>query len=131
VGLLRARQKRYDCAIQSYLKALWVQTSSVDARDSLNIAITENRLGLAYGKCGDLLQAISLLEKTLEHYDKAKMKADHHCVVEAQTALLDFRSRHLQQSLSLAKHTPLLSMRRLGHIHEEREYQVEQRSTRW
>lgn len=133
VGMIRAKQNKYDCAIRSFLKALWLQTSKMDT-PALDIAMTENRLGLAYGNSGNLPQAISLLEKSLEDYEKAKMKVEHFCVVEAQSALADFRSRHLQK---IFQHKPNRygksygKVRRLSHIQEEREFHSERGFSRW
>ncbi|CAB9512681.1 expressed unknown protein [Seminavis robusta] len=141
VGLLRVQQRRYACSIQSYLKALWLQTSST--RDPLNIAITENRLGLSYGMSGNLPQAISLLEKSLEHYETAGLKPDHYVVDDAQAALSEFRSRYLQETLQKNKNsfrsscTQALGARRLSHIQEElvsaaaTEFQSERLYARW
>lgn len=129
VGLIRAKQKRYVCATQSFLKALWLQTASEETQD-LEIAITENRLGLAYGLSGNLPQAISLLEKSLEDYDKAGMKMEHPCTTAAQSALSAFRTLHLNQNLYTTG-TRFGKPRRLSHIQEDRELQSERRLSHW
>lgn len=137
VGMIRAKQKRFDCAIRSFLKALWLQTSTTDT-PVLDTAITQHRLGMAYGDSKNFAQAISLLEKSLQDYERAKMKAEHSCILAAQSALLDFRSQYMQQKLQnqkkYGKYTT--SLRRLGHIQEEREYHSErgyqsERLLRW
>ena len=128
VGMIRARQKRPACAIQSFMKALWLQKSSGETQD-LDIALTENQLGLAYGMSDDLAQAISLLEKALEDYEKAGMKPEHPCVAAAQSELSEFRTQHLDKLLHSTERPG--KARRLSHIEEEHEHQSERRLSQW
>jgi tetratricopeptide (TPR) repeat protein len=124
VGLIREKQQRHTCAIRSLLKALWIQTSTAGT-PLLEIAITENRLGLAYGMSGNYPQAISLLEKAIDCYVKMGVKVDHPCMINAQAVLSDFRSRHLQLTLPMGTKR-MNRTRRLTHIddviNEDREY---------
>lgn len=124
VGLIREKQQRHTCAIRSLLKALWLQTSTAGT-PLLAIAITENRLGLAYGMSGNYPQAISLLEKAIDCYVKTGVKADHPCMINAQAVLSDFRSRHLQLTLHMGTKR-MHRTRRLTRIddviNEDREY---------
>ena len=120
VGMIRARQSRPALAIQSFLKVLWLQKSGEETQD-VDIALTEHRLGLAYAMSDDLAQAISILEKSLEDYDKAGMKPEHQCVAAAQSELTRFRTQHMNNMLHSNEKPG--KARRLSHIQEEHENQ--------
>ena len=92
VGLIRQDQRRYTCAVTSFLKALWVRTAAHDPAEQ--IAVATHRLGVAYGLAGELNQAASLLSKALQHYEDAQVPGDHHFIRLAKKSLGNY---HLRQ----------------------------------
>lgn len=76
IGLLRQKQGNSTGAIQSFLKALWIQSSlpsadTTERKDLLwKIAMTKHRLGLAFGRSGNFKDAVRLLENALHDYQE-------------------------------------------------------------
>jgi tetratricopeptide (TPR) repeat protein len=66
----------------------------------LQIALTEHRLGLAYGKSGRFADATKLLHKALKEYDNLGLHAQEPVYVSCRSALADFEEAlRLEQTL--------------------------------
>jgi hypothetical protein len=83
IGMLIRKQGNLKGAIDSFLKALWIQTSlcsneQVDTPydGALDIALTRHRLGVAYGKSGKFAEACTLLEQALTDYQTSQGDSD-------------------------------------------------------
>merc|ERR1712232_1189698 len=59
IGHIKALKKQYGCAIQSFLKALWILTSKNNTCDTppIYVALTTHHLGLMYGNALSSLKA--------------------------------------------------------------------------
>ncbi|CAB9528699.1 expressed unknown protein [Seminavis robusta] len=86
IGLLRQQYGDLKAAIRSFLRVLWILSSltldplavqveeneeSVEERETLvwKMGITRHRLGMAYGKSGDFVDAITLLQTAVKDYE--------------------------------------------------------------
>jgi len=93
IGHIKAVQKQYGCAIQSFLKALWILTSKNHACDTpaIYVALTTHHLGLMYGHNGNRREAISLLEKAVSCYKQLNVKENSVIYGNALSSLKAFR----------------------------------------
>ena len=91
IGLVRQYEERYSSAIVSLLKALWIRKSSHEEADQL--AVSCHRLGLVYGLAGDLDQATTLLQRSLDYYQEANIANEHEFVVGARRSLDHFEQK--------------------------------------
>eukprot|EP00521_Asterionellopsis_glacialis_P012429 CAMPEP_0195292948 /NCGR_PEP_ID=MMETSP0707-20130614/11288_1 /TAXON_ID=33640 /ORGANISM="Asterionellopsis glacialis, Strain CCMP134" /LENGTH=227 /DNA_ID=CAMNT_0040353545 /DNA_START=104 /DNA_END=787 /DNA_ORIENTATION=- len=107
IGLLRQSQGEYLCAIDSLMKALWLETSSFDPEDGIQVGLTLHRLAIAYRKNGNPKQAITLLDKAMLIYTGCGCGNDHqfvcHALEEKEFARehLAFRKRECHSTTSL------------------------------
>jgi tetratricopeptide (TPR) repeat protein len=114
IGLIRQHQERYDCAIDSLLKALWVRTSAQEPAD--HIAVASHRLGLAYGLASNVGQASSLLQKALQHYQEAHVPRDHGFVLSAKQNFEKYEARKVLLKLLVQSKT-LMNTKQLSQNH--------------
>jgi len=93
IGHIKALKKQYGCAIQSFLKALWILTSKNNTCDTppIYVALTTHHLGLMYGHDGNLGQAISLLERAMRIYKQLNVKENSVIYGNALSSLKAFR----------------------------------------
>lgn len=112
LGCIRQLQHKYDNAIQSFLKALWILTS-VNEPSTEQIALCLHRLGISYGKNGKYGDAVNLLNKALHKYESSALNKDHPCVITARDDLTHFRDllsrSRVWASLPPRHFTPLTS----------------------
>lgn len=126
IGLLRQKQGAYEDAIKSYMKVLWLQSCSLEqeqqpqqnkkpkhkllptskansSTQEVKIALTEHRLGLAYGKSGRFSDAVQVLQDVLSKYEKAHVSPDQDVYKCAKAALADFREAQLVEATLLVE----------------------------
>ena len=97
IGLLRQKQGNSKGSIQSFLKALWIQSSlpapsanSTERNDLLwKIAMTKHRLGLAFGRNNNFSDAVRLLQNAVQDYQVHvhDSRYDNKLMEQAGTAL--------------------------------------------
>mmetsp|Transcript_1675 Transcript_1675/g.2274 ORF Transcript_1675/g.2274 Transcript_1675/m.2274 type:complete len:229 (-) Transcript_1675:147-833(-) len=118
IGLLRQSQGEYLCAVQSLMKALWLETSSFHPEGGAQIGLTLHRLAVAYRKNGNNKQAISLLDKAMQIYTGCGFANDHqffsHALEEKQ-----FAKEHLEDRERRCHSTTTLCLKSLPSILEE------------
>ena len=89
IGIIYQRLNQDYRAIQSFLHALWVQTSCGDV-SQIVLGVTRTQLALAYGRTGKYDEALDLLEMAVQDYQKAGLDRNHKLVVRANEALKGF-----------------------------------------
>lgn len=89
IGIIHQRLNHDARATQSFLQALWVQTSCDDV-PPVTLGLTKMRLALAYGRKGQNSEAISTLEKAISDFRLAGLDDDHELVAKATEALQAF-----------------------------------------
>lgn len=82
IGLIREGQAGPSAAIQHYLKALWI-ASSTEEIPREQLALTLHRLGRAYGRSGNSRQGKSLLAKAIQIYEVCNLHREP-CMAEAK-----------------------------------------------
>lgn len=90
IGIIHQRLNHDARATQSFLQALWVQTSSDDV-SPVTLGLTKMRLALAYGRKGHNQEAINILESCLGDFQKGGLDEDHELVTKATAALQAFQ----------------------------------------
>ena len=90
IGLIYEQQERRCCAINAFSKALWIQAADKESLP-IRIALTEHRLGMAYGRRGNYSEATALLGKALAGYEKADVQKGCSNVTQAREELEKFR----------------------------------------
>jgi tetratricopeptide (TPR) repeat protein len=104
IGLIRHKQHEYTCAIESFLKALWLMSAAQEPSEQIGVAL--HRLSMAYGRIGENRQAQKLLEQALINYDRASLSKSHASVIAASERL----QRYAPQNMSQAAARPRLSL---------------------
>ena len=89
IGVIYQRLNQDQRAIQSFLQALWVQTSCADV-SPIVLGVTRTQLALAYGRTGKYNEALDLLEMAVQDYQKAGLDRNHKLAVRANDALKGF-----------------------------------------
>ena len=108
IGLIRNKKRDYTCAIESFLKALWISTAAQEPSEQIGAAL--HRLSIACGRVGERRQAKKILEQALINYDRASFSKSHPSVIAAGGRLQRYaprkRSLHAERpprhSLTLA-----------------------------
>ncbi|CAB9529190.1 expressed unknown protein [Seminavis robusta] len=109
-GLVHLEQENaYASAIECFTRALWIQSHMSKSSSSSapgttmiasnashlwDVAMTEHRLGVAYGRSGKYLKAIDQMEHAIKSYDKAGVGISESCYVEAKEDLHEFQEAH-------------------------------------
>jgi hypothetical protein len=95
------RENAAAAAIESFTRALWLQShmNNMNAdSDPLAhkwlMAVTEHRLGVAYGRSGNYLRAIDQMELAIQSYDNAGVGIGEGCYVTAKENMHDFQEAH-------------------------------------
>ena len=96
IGIIYQRLNHDARATQSFMQALWVQTSSDDV-SPVTVGLTKTRLALAYGHTGEHEKAISLLQKALQDFKEGGLTEDHVLVSRATEALYLFNLSSTQR----------------------------------
>jgi hypothetical protein len=86
-------QESYRCAIDSLIKALWIQTRSTNSCPHHQIALNLHRLGVAYELSKDYSEASAVFESAIQFYDKAAVPGDHKFYLSAQESLSRVKQR--------------------------------------
>ena len=107
IGIIHQRLNHDARATQSFLQALWVQTSSEDV-SAVTVGLTKMRLALAYGRKGQNQEAINVLESSINDFHTGGLADDHELVVKASEALQGFHTaiiykRHRQNSRRISQ----------------------------
>jgi len=84
-GQIRESQLNHESAARSYLKAIWI-ASSTDALRRDELALAQHRLGKVYGRQGSYLRAKELLNNAIATYARANYNPTHPFVVDARQA---------------------------------------------
>lgn len=91
LGCIQLLQQKYDNAIQSFLKALWILTSAIEPCLE-QIGLCLHRLGISYGRNGKYGEAVNLLTKAISKYEEsAQLNKDHPSLIGAKEDLSHFR----------------------------------------
>jgi len=85
IGLIRQQQREYKCAIEFLQKALWIKNSLRESSTEIGMAL--HRLAMAYGRSGNLLQAVTLLQKALFKYEQGGWSKTHSHAIMATTMI--------------------------------------------
>ena len=93
VGLIRESLFEFASARQSFLRALWIASSSNEVTPE-NLAVTMHRLAKVIASQRDYAQAKCLFEKARDTYAQAHVSSSHPCVVACKEAL-----RSVQQAI--------------------------------
>lgn len=91
LGMIHQQENRYDLAIASFVKALWLRRSAHQPVEL--IAVASYRLGLAYALNGDVVNAKAALKQAIQFYSKAPMPMDHEFVLAAQNHLFELKKQ--------------------------------------
>lgn len=89
LGMIRQQQKRYDGAIDAFVKALWIRRSSSQPLEL--IAVASHRLGVVYSLNDDVEDAMVALKQAIQYYSKSPISMDHEFVVAAQNILFELK----------------------------------------
>jgi hypothetical protein len=97
VYLMRGNQQN-NAAIEAFTRALWLQTHlmrlAVEEQDVmvrlLDLALTEHRLGVAYGRNKQYVEAIDQIQYAIQSYERAKVGISECCYVSAKEDLHEF-----------------------------------------
>lgn len=101
LGLIRERQRRYDEAIDSLVKALWIRKSANES--DINIAVASHRLGISYSHAGDYRNASAALRRALQYYARGNLANNHRFVLSAANRLEAFRLQRKSSKSSRLK----------------------------
>lgn len=87
LGMIRQRQKRFDMAVDAFVKALWIRKSSNQSPEL--IAVASYRLGAAYCLNNDKENAMAALKQAIQHFSSpsATISMDHDLVLATQNKL--------------------------------------------
>ncbi len=85
-GLVLETLHRSKAAIQPFMKALWIASSTADIPNEL-LAVTMHHLGKCYGANGNYEDATKLLERALFAYEQSHVPKRHSCVADAQSMI--------------------------------------------
>jgi tetratricopeptide (TPR) repeat protein len=107
-GLVQETLCRHKLAQQSYLKALWIASSTAQIPKE-QLAMTMHHLGKSYGANGDYKEATALLERSLSEYEQSHIPKRHVCVVDAESEIRRLSAQRLafKPSFSRPKRTTL------------------------
>lgn len=119
-GQIKEAQMNYESAVCSYLKALWIASSSTEMPLE-HLGLTLHRLGKVYGQTGDYLQGKRVIGHALATYDRMNLGKDHPCILDAKHARQEYETKSL---ISDSSWTSIKSDRRLTLIKEESERRV-------
>lgn len=89
-GQIREAMQLYECAIQSYMKAIWIASYAEHIPSDL-LALSLHRLGKICGKRGMVRQGKNMLEKAVAIYEESNVAKDHPCVIDAKEAFQHFK----------------------------------------
>ena len=116
IGLLQQKQGLFPEAIQSFLKALWIissSSSSVEVKPSWKLAASKHRLGVAYGRNSQFDDAILLLESAQKEYEDAQGTGFSPITDEVAIALNSFReAKRLEFYVATTTGRPIASQHR-------------------
>ena len=104
IGLIRQLRGENECAIHSFMKALWIATATHDP-NAEEIGLTVHRLGIVHGRNRDYNEAATLLEKALAIYRCGGMTENHPYLASATRELEELRPK-LDRGLLKALSTP-------------------------
>lgn len=93
IGLLRQKRGETDTAAHSFMKALWIATSTHEPQYE-EIGLTIYRLGVVRGRTANYSEAVTLLEKGLAIYDSGGLPDNHPYVVSASNELEMLRPKY-------------------------------------
>ena len=110
IGLVRLLLDEHESAIQSFVKALWIE-STLPKPNFAEIGLTNHRIGIAQGRLGDFKQAASMLEKALSVYRSAGMNENHPLMVSALNEL-----EGIHHKLTLAENDELKQYQRSSSV---------------
>jgi tetratricopeptide (TPR) repeat protein len=99
IGLLYLTENQTKLAIQSFTKALWVETT-MQSPDEVDVGLTLHRLAVCHARLGDSEGASSLFEKALNQYKESPLKNDHSYIRHAQQEL-----EHVKEKMSRNRST--------------------------
>jgi len=85
-GLVLETLHRSKAAVQPFMKALWIASSTADIPNEL-LAITTHHLGKCYGANGNYEDATKLLERSLCAYEQSHVPKHHSCVADAESTI--------------------------------------------
>jgi tetratricopeptide (TPR) repeat protein len=107
-GLVQETLCRHKLARQSYLKALWIASSTAQIPKE-QLAIAMHHLGKSYGASGDYKEATALLERSLSEYEQSHIPKRHVCVADAESSIRRLSAERLamKSSFSRPKRTTL------------------------
>lgn len=86
IGLLYLTENETKLAIQSFTKALWVETT-MDSPNQVNVGLALHRLALCRMRLGDRNGASSLLGRALKLYKENDLTDDHSYIQHAKKEL--------------------------------------------
>ena len=108
-GLVNLKQGDHNvAAVESFTRALWLQSHLMrlasDEQEELerllDMALTEHRLGVAYGRNKQYLEAIDQMKYAIQSYERAQVGISESCYVSAKEDLHEFTEA---RQLSLLK----------------------------
>jgi tetratricopeptide (TPR) repeat protein len=94
IGLLHLTENETKLAIQSFTKALWVETT-MQSPDKVKVGLILHRLALCHTRLGESENAYSLLERALNEYNESRLKNYHSYIRHAQQEL-----EHVKEKMS-------------------------------
>jgi tetratricopeptide (TPR) repeat protein len=98
IGLLYLTENESKLAIQSFTKALWVETTMLSP-DEADVGLVLHRMAICRIRLGDMEGATFLLAKALKLHKESPLKKDHSYIRHAQQEL-DRAKEKMPRSLS-------------------------------
>lgn len=112
IGLLYLTKNDIELAIQSFTKALWVETTTTMEHSSPNnqvdIGLALHRLALCRMRLGDRNGASSLLGRALKLYKECSLPNDHSYVQHAQEELDHTKKEKMPRRMAVVSAKTLL-----------------------